>query len=217
MPRKGLVLRREPQQDRGRRRIDALLDAADALFGEVGYEAATTHAIARRADTSIGSLYQFFPDKEAILRALAARYLTQIAAVHDAVLNEETARLPWTEMYDRIVDGLADFYAAHPGFRPLFYGSTTSADLARAAAELHGECVRRADAMMAVGAPELDAEQRRLYAVLNVEVIKALLPVAESGDSAWRRRVIAETKRMLHAHLQAAVADRNVPTRERRK
>jgi AcrR family transcriptional regulator len=200
-------LRREPRQDRGRRRIDAILDAADAVIGEVGYEAATTNAIARRAETSVGSLYQFFADKEAILRALAARYLDKLRAVHDAVLNEETARLPWTEMYDRIVDALAEFHARHPGFRPLFHGSTTSAELARASAELDGECVRRADAMMAAGLPDLDPERRRLYAVLNVEVIKALLTVAESGDRAWRARVIAETKRMLHAHLRDAVAD----------
>jgi AcrR family transcriptional regulator len=205
MPRKKTVLRREPRQDRGRRRLDAILDAADALFGEVGYEAATTNAIARRAATSIGSLYQFFPDKAAILRALAERYLEQLRAVHDAVLNVETVRLSFAEIYDRIVDGLAAFHAAHPGFRPLFYGSTTSPELARASAELHEECVRRADAMMAVGMPRLDAGRRRLYAVLNVEVIKALLPVAESGDAAWRARVIAETKRMLHAYMRDAV------------
>jgi AcrR family transcriptional regulator len=202
MARKKTLLRREPRQERGRRRIDALLDAADALFGEVGYEAATTNAIARRAGASVGSLYQFFPDKEAILRALAARYREQLRAVHDAVLNAETARLPWPALYDRIVDALADFHAAHPGFRPLFHGSTTSAELARAAAELDAECVRRADAMMAAGLPDLDPERRRLYAVLNVEVLKALLRVAESGDRAWRARVIAEAKRMLHAYMR---------------
>ena len=198
-------LRREPRQDRGRRRIDALLDAADAVIGEVGYEAATTNAIARRARTSIGSLYQFFPNKAAVLQALTARYLGQLRAVHDRVFDAASLRLPLPAFYDRLIDTLAEFHRANPGFRPLFYGSTTSPELARASAELHEECVRRADAMMAVGMPRLDAGRRRLYAVLNVEVIKALLPVAESGDAAWRARVIAETKRMLHAYMRDAV------------
>src|SRR5262249_3762104 len=131
----------------------------------------------------------------------------QLRDVHDAVLNEATARLPWQELYDRVVDALADFYAAHPGFRALFQGSATSADLARAAAELDEECVRRADAMVAAGMRDLDPGRRRLYAVLNVEVIKALLGVAGSGDRAWRARVIAEVKRMLHAYMREAVAD----------
>ena len=66
------VLRREPRQERGRRRIEGILEAAARVFAEVGYEAATTNAIAREARTSIGSLYQFFPNKGAVLEALAA-------------------------------------------------------------------------------------------------------------------------------------------------
>jgi AcrR family transcriptional regulator len=194
-------LRREPQQARGRRRIDRLLDAAAAVFAKVGYEAATTNAIARQADTSIGSLYQFFPNKEAILEALVARYEGQLRAVHDAVLNEETARLPLPEIYDRIIDALAGFHAANPGFRPLFYGSTTSPQLAAAAARLHRECVGRVEAMLAVRHPTLDPARRFLYATINVEVIKALLPLSESGDAAFRALVLAEIKRLLLAHV----------------
>src|SRR6266851_6317665 len=93
-------LRREPRQDRGRRRIDAIIEAASAEFAEVGYEATTTNAIARRAGTSIGSLYQFFPNKEAILEALAVYYEEQLRALHDAILNAETASLPMPELYD---------------------------------------------------------------------------------------------------------------------
>jgi AcrR family transcriptional regulator len=198
------VLRREPRQERGRRRIEGILEAAARVFAEVGYEAATTNAIAREARTSIGSLYQFFPNKGAVLEALAARYERELRAVHDAVLNEETAALPLPAVYDRVVDSLAEFHAAHPGFRPLFYGSTTSPALAAAAARLHGECVGRVEAMLAVGYPGLEPARRRLYATINVEVIKALLPLSESGDAAFRARVLAEIKRLLRLHLEGA-------------
>jgi AcrR family transcriptional regulator len=82
-------LRRVPQQARGAQRITKILDAADELFAETGYEAATTNAIAARANTSIGSLYQFFPNKEAIFTALAQRYATELSNSYDKVLGTE--------------------------------------------------------------------------------------------------------------------------------
>ena len=201
--RKGM--RREPRQARGERRVGAVLDAAAAVFAEVGYEEATTNAIARRARTSIGSLYQFFPNKAAVLQALTARYLGQLRAVHDRVFDAASLRLPLPAFYDRLIDTLAEFHRANPGFRPLFYGSTTSPELAAAAALLHQECVGRAEAAIATRAARLAPERRRLYAVLNVEVVKALLPLAESGDAARRARVLAEVKRMLLAHMTQAL------------
>ena len=64
-----------PLQARGHRRVDLLLDAAAAVVAEVGVEAATTNAIAARAKTSVGSLYQFFPDKDALVWALGQRFI----------------------------------------------------------------------------------------------------------------------------------------------
>ena len=62
---------RIPVQKRGQQRVEAILDAAEAVFGEMGVDAATTNAIAERAGASVGSLYHFFANKDAILYALA--------------------------------------------------------------------------------------------------------------------------------------------------
>src|SRR5262252_3918482 len=62
------------RQARGQRRIDLLLDVAALVFAEVGFEAATTNVIAARAGISPGSLYRFFPNKDAIAEALADRF-----------------------------------------------------------------------------------------------------------------------------------------------
>src|SRR5271167_4886975 len=64
---------------RGERRVASLLDAAGRVFGEVGYHAATTNAIAAEAKVSPATLYQFFPNKEAIADALVVRYATDLA------------------------------------------------------------------------------------------------------------------------------------------
>src|SRR5437660_11097229 len=100
---KKISLRRRPRQERGERRIDKILKAAAFVFAKVGYEAATTNAIARQAGTSIGSLYQFFPNKEAILHALAGRYLAELRAVHDRMLDDKAVHLPLSALYDRII------------------------------------------------------------------------------------------------------------------
>jgi AcrR family transcriptional regulator len=65
--------RKPPKQERSRRTIDALLEATARIVGDVGLETATTNRIAEVAGVSIGSLYQYFPGKEALLAALIER------------------------------------------------------------------------------------------------------------------------------------------------
>src|SRR5271157_6571018 len=71
---------REPKRERGKQRVAALLDAGAELFAEKGYEAATMTEIAQRAGAAIGSLYQFFPSKEALAEALFNRFAERAAA-----------------------------------------------------------------------------------------------------------------------------------------
>jgi len=71
--------RKLPQRTRGKVRVRALLDAAEAVFARVGYDAATMSAIAQAAAAPIGSLYQFFPNKETVGRALIDQYLEALA------------------------------------------------------------------------------------------------------------------------------------------
>lgn len=69
-------MRRQPKQARSRERVNRILDVAEEMFIAEGCNTVTTNAIAAKAEIPIGSLYQFFPDKAAILQALAARYTT---------------------------------------------------------------------------------------------------------------------------------------------
>jgi AcrR family transcriptional regulator len=203
---KKIPLRAIPKQERGQKRIDKLLDAAAKLFAKVGYEETTTNAIAREAKTSIGSLYQFFPNKEAILDAIAARYLKDLRAVHDKVLGSDAVQLELPEMYDRIFDSLMRFHDSHPGFQTLFFGSTTCKRLAAAADQLKQECVGRVEKLMAARNPELGLSLCNLLAMLNVEIIKTLMPLAQSADPATRARLIQETKALLLARMREVTA-----------
>lgn len=72
---------RPPQQERGERRVNAILDAAAELIREVGLEGLTVQTLAERARTSKSSLYHFFPDVRAVLGALLDRHHAAIAAL----------------------------------------------------------------------------------------------------------------------------------------
>lgn len=95
---KQLVERRLPRQDRARQKIELILEAATRLIERAGIPSLTTNAIAETAGISIGTLYQYFADKEAILRALIDREMTGIAARVSDVLKGPAP----TEQGDRV-------------------------------------------------------------------------------------------------------------------
>ncbi|MGH8217143.1 MAG: TetR family transcriptional regulator [Steroidobacteraceae bacterium] len=88
MPSRSTAPRRIPQQKRGKRRVAGFLRAAASVITEKGYEQATMSAIAERANSCIGSLYQFFPNKPVLADALRARYIEEIEQSWIALARE---------------------------------------------------------------------------------------------------------------------------------
>jgi AcrR family transcriptional regulator len=73
----GIEPRRKPVQGRSREKVGYVLEAAARVFGELGYGGATTNKISERAGVSVGTLYQYFPNKDAILLLLAERHVRE--------------------------------------------------------------------------------------------------------------------------------------------
>ncbi len=74
---KGRRMRREPRQQRSRDRVRLILEAADGILSAEGFEALTVRRIAEAAGVPVGSIYQFFPDKAAVVDALARTYIAE--------------------------------------------------------------------------------------------------------------------------------------------
>lgn len=83
-----LAPRKTPRQDRARETVGAILMAAAEMFANQGYPGATTNKIAERAGVSIGSLYQYFPNKDAILAGLMEQHLKGVRSVIEQSLAE---------------------------------------------------------------------------------------------------------------------------------
>lgn len=89
MPRKiSTSPRKLPKQDRSKFTVDTILTAAAHILAENGYDNASTNRIAERAGFSIGSLYQYFPNKEAIMSALRERHVNEMTAIVESALNK---------------------------------------------------------------------------------------------------------------------------------
>jgi AcrR family transcriptional regulator len=108
-------LRRRPTQERSSVTVDSVLQAAAELFCDPGYDRASTNRIAERAGVSIGSLYQYFANKEAILAALLERHHREVHAVVDASLAElEDPEIPLADGLGSLLTRLVDLHAADP-------------------------------------------------------------------------------------------------------
>ena len=188
------------RQARGLRRLDLLLDVAAQVFADVGFEAASTNAIAARAGVSPGTLYQFFPNKDAIAEALAERFANRLRETQ-GIFGPELAELPLDALIDRVLDPLVAFHVAHPGFQALFSGSIVSPRLATAVQGFLDAVVARVEVLFAVRAPHLSPERRARCARVSVELVRALLPLVVATDPAERDAMVVELKAAQRGYL----------------
>ncbi|WP_410675064.1 TetR family transcriptional regulator [Amycolatopsis sp. cmx-4-68] len=126
--------RRVPRQARAREKLARVLEAADRLLAEEGVEALTTTRVAAAAGVSVGALYQYLPDRDAITEALADGYLARLEDLMTA-FAEQAAKETWDDPVGLLVDAFAGLYRAEPGFRALWLGrglteATREADVA---------------------------------------------------------------------------------------
>ena len=191
-------LRRLPQQSRSQKRVTQILEAAARVFGEVGYEAASTTAIAKQAKTSVGSLYRFFPDKAAIFQALASFYMDRVREVFSEMLSSLNCNLPISLVIDRIIDTYYDDFLSQPGFRAVLLDYHFSPTATAIVENINREIEPYFEAFFAARAPEMEPEQIKL----TVEACCVLEFVSSHADETLRAKLRAEEKKLLVAYLK---------------
>ncbi|MDX2244269.1 MAG: TetR/AcrR family transcriptional regulator [Leptolyngbyaceae cyanobacterium bins.302] len=196
-------IRRQPKQARSQERVSHILDAAEQLFIEVGYEQATTRAIALRAAVPVGSLYQFFPDKEALLRALANRYFEQEYHLFVQLQAELTA-VPIQEYVDRVIDAFDQFATDHPGYQVVLAHLVDLMTIADASnpTEYDRRILAEFAQFLAHRNPALPPAKCELIATTTLNVANELLWLALRRDRSFRSQLLAETKTLITAYLQ---------------
>ncbi len=106
------VWRRRPTQERARETVNAILDAVIRLLGRRG-SAITTNRVAAAAGVSIGSVYQYFPNKRAIFIALHERHIEQVNQTLQRKISE-SADEPLDRLVAHLMDGMVEVHVADP-------------------------------------------------------------------------------------------------------
>ncbi|MFC8182268.1 TetR/AcrR family transcriptional regulator [Rhodococcus sp. NPDC057297] len=192
------------RQERGLKRMSAILDGAEELFGEVGFDAATTNAIAARSGISPGSLYQFFRNKEQIAEALAERYVVDLTAAQSAAVHPPPDGSGETleEFVDRAVDNMVAFNAANPAFLQLFSRADTQPALYAAVVPLQNELAARVEQALAALAPALSTKRLRLHTLVALQIARGMMPViAAEKKIARKKELVTELKTALIRYL----------------
>lgn len=192
----------EPRrQARGKQRMESLLRAAEEVFAEVGYGRATTNLIAARASVSPGTLYQFYPNKEALAEALATEYAQMLEGLHERVFHDGIARLPLSDLVDATVDPFLDFHRRAPAFEALILGAAVLPDLAARIQILHDTVASRLMALFERRAPKAKKEDLQWAAEMAVGVFRGVLPIIAPLKGAKRHRAVGELKAVLARYL----------------
>ncbi|MFF6881764.1 TetR/AcrR family transcriptional regulator [Streptomyces sp. NPDC012421] len=191
------------RQARGERRISQLLQAAAAVFCANGYTASSTNAIAREAKVSPGTLYQYFPNKEAIAVELGGRLIHEMRERHGRVFTPENMALPLPELIDAVLDPMIEFNCLNPAFLALMHGSDVPGRIAEEHDELHASLLRQVRELIGTrAAPGPSAEELDRIADMAFAVFKgglALIVAAPEGPV--RDAAVDELKKVLLRYL----------------
>ncbi len=191
------AVRRAPQQDRAARRMTAFLQAAEALFAEVGFEATTMTAVAERSESSIGALYSYFPDKRSLAMALLEEYAKQIEA-HWKPLFDEVLSLTAQQFAERFLQRFLDFVQEHPAYLQLL-GAPIRFRRDPAARRAFRQSLMKA---LQKRMPGVSNERAMLCANLVLQMVKGMMLLYAEAAPKEKPAVIAEVRRALSLYLQ---------------
>ncbi|PHJ56559.1 TetR family transcriptional regulator [Nostoc linckia z18] len=199
--------RRSPLGERGLRRRDLILDTAADLLAEGGPEAINTNALAERAGISVGSVYQYFSNKEAILTALGERYMQQLGSNTVAALQQDVSGLDFATIIDRVIDPMIAFERKYPAFRHLNAGQSEEGTLAQATQKIDREILATIYDLLIRISPDLNPIQswqiarmmKALYKGMSYLIQQEKEITKDGGDI---DNMISDMKRMMADYLE---------------
>jgi AcrR family transcriptional regulator len=185
----------EPKRQRGRLRVEAILDAGAEVFAEKGYDAATMTEIAARSNTAIGSLYRFFPTKAVVADALIGRYGDMLREPFDT-LEARAAGLSAVELADALFDQMVRFQSEKSAALALLEGRSETTGTRTV---LREEIRRRLTSILARAGGAAPA-QAEVQAMLLLHVLK-FIPLAMQERSEIQAALLAEARALARQYV----------------
>jgi AcrR family transcriptional regulator len=198
-------LRRMPVQGRSLARVHRMLDACAALVDEVGYEDLTTTLLAERAGVAIGSVYQFFPDKRAIVQALTSRNLTAyIERLSERIADSGLTK--WWDAVDAAIDEYIDMHRNTPGFSTLHFGDVVDRNLLDEERDNNSVIVEQLRGLLVKDFGVEDTAEVGFALAIAVEIADSLIKAAFRRDARGDEAVLSEAKELIREYLYRKLA-----------
>lgn len=204
IPHQRLEPRKLPKQARSEATIEAVLEAAAQVFERHGYAAGTTNRIAERAGVSIGSVYQYFPNKDAVLVALVHRHIAEGTAALQPHIERLNRGASFDDVLPDIVDSMVAMHALAPGLHRVLFEETQLPPTLRAELdELEDRLVDLATDALAAD-PHSPPNDPRLSARIVISAIEGLAHrlVLRSPTGVTPEAIAREITELVRAYLQ---------------
>jgi AcrR family transcriptional regulator len=186
-------------QRRGIERVQAILDAAETLLSEQGYDAATLKAIGERAGIPTASLYHYFSDRHQVDAEIVQRHLRELDA-RLAATAENTKLRTLRDAIDAVVDPYLAYFREHPAFIQLWFAGRTPT-LNEMALAFDASQAKRFWGML-IDRRLIRADTPQLVVQLAFEAGNRLFDVAFRLSPTGDDTTIDETRRLLTAYLE---------------
>ncbi|MDW5500968.1 TetR/AcrR family transcriptional regulator [Pseudomonas lundensis] len=190
------VLRRKPSQTRSREKVKLILDCATALIAEQGSDAMRMSEVAQNAGISIGALYQYFPDKTAIVRVLAQRYNQEARECIEQGLMQVQTLPKLIEAFNCLIDEYYALFMAEPVMRDIWAATQANKTLREeevAESRLNGALLA---ATLRRLRPQAESARVENMAFLLMHLGEATMRLAVSTDPDEGRELVTSYKQM---------------------
>ncbi|MCM0611758.1 TetR family transcriptional regulator [Marinobacter sediminum] len=193
--------RRRPVQARSRERVDTILRHAAAIFHETGVDAASMSSIAREAGMSLASLYRYFPNKAAIVHAIAELHVEKM----ETALRERLPELSLTDAVDELIDQFYEFYRSEPAYSAIWSGVEAMPELRDLdLRELYSNA-RELDARLKEECPQIPGHRRWTASLLLPRSTGTILRLAVTLPETQGRQLVEELKCMAGAYVRELI------------
>ncbi|MCB1039708.1 MAG: TetR/AcrR family transcriptional regulator [Acidimicrobiales bacterium] len=196
-------LRNRPRQARSAARVELLLDVAEAVFEEVGYDAATTNLVATRADVPVGTLYRWFPDKAALAEALTDRYLDRLLSLYGELLQNPDPGERIGEFLRRIMQRFIEETADNRAMSALLVSAMVPGRRSSAGERLRDGLEGHIRGLIELRVPGIPTDLRDQTAEVCVTLAHLVITSAAEHPDATHRDLTEEYIDVLLAYLEA--------------
>jgi AcrR family transcriptional regulator len=202
-PRTRTVPRKLPKQRRSRDTVDIILAATARVLVRDGFDRASTNRIAEAAGVSIGSLYQYFPSKEALVAALVERHIEEMSAALEAEMAA-LADAPLATVVRRMVTLMLRAHAVAPELHRVLNEQVPRVGRLHRVHEVEARMQRLARAYFERQRAELHPTDLDVAAFLCVQTIEAITHAAtmHHGDAPPATVLVDEVTALLLRYLQ---------------